>query len=116
MNPSLLSLIFCVFLMPLLLLGEIVPTLNLHIANDRESTLSLALERTLYLALRSSKPLEFIQKDLEKLKIWGIEIERVSLMADGEYLRADLSYKHKALFNITEQSKSMSAIAVRVDD
>ncbi len=120
MNPSYISLVFLIVMIPLVIIGQLMPTLNLHIASDREALMRQQAELELTKSLRLSKPLNQVQDDLMKLKLTGLNIKSVLVSTDGEYVLAELAYQYSGLlvtkfFTQQNQIKTIKVATVMMD-
>ncbi len=120
MNPSYISLVILIVMIPLITTGQLMPAFNLHIASDREAVLRQQAEIELTKSLRLGKPLNQVQDDLLKLKLPGLDIQTALLSIDGEYVLAELAYKYSGLlvtkfFTQPNQVKTIKVATIRMD-
>jgi|GEM_PF-2889422 len=118
MSPSYISLAFLLLLIPVVVIGQIMPAANLHIANDRDAALRQLAQNQLEKSLRSSGVQ--VQDDLQQLKVPGVTIRTVSVTAADEYVVADISYSYSGLIqtkdmNLSARTKSIKLVGARVD-
>lgn len=119
MNPSYISLAFLIVMIPLIITGQLMPSINLHIASDREALIRQQAELELNKSLHNAKSLSQAQDDLLKLKLPGLTVKSALVSTDGEYVLAQLAYQYSGLlmtkFLDLNRSKTVKVIAVRVD-
>ncbi len=118
MSPSNLSLAFLILIIPVVLLGEIVPAINLHLANNREAALRLYVEQCLAKGIKEQKSLADLER--EPIVLPGISVKSLHLKADADYILAELDYEHTALietlfFDVAGKTKTLKTLVAKVD-